>query len=79
MVGAGVVCRYFTLLTDTTRSGDCNGHVVQDVLTHALVETKLFIRTIDVTVLRQLELIDLVLCCVLCTNGFGVDLACRVA
>ena len=34
--------------------------------------------TIDVTFLVQVELTDLVLCCLLCSNGFGVDLAGRL-
>ena len=48
--------------------------ILQSVLTHTFVGTKLFIGTIThVTFVVQLEFTAFVLCCVFCREGFGVD------
>ena len=47
--------------------------MVLSVLIHTLVGAKLFICTMYVTCVEEVKLMALVLCCVLCREGFGVD------
>ena len=47
--------------------------IVQSVLTLTFMGTKRFLGTIHVTCVEQVESTNLVLCFVLCREGFGVD------